>query len=140
MKVLYNPPSLLNFNEFFKPNLNINGGRIQDINYFKPKYYSRGGSFFSILSSLARTALPFLRNYILPEAGNFTTNLINDSNNNIPLKTNVKKNLMKSVRNIGKRIVRGGGKRKSIKRKKCIKGRKKNDIFDSNPFQHKKLE
>ena len=89
-----------------------NGGGLKDINYFKPKHYNKGGSFISFLSSLASKALPFLKNFILPEAGLITSDIIEDARNNVPIKVNVKNNLIKSVKRVGRRIIREGGKKR----------------------------
>ena len=139
MRVVYNNPSISQFDSFFSPEntQEIKGGSLRDINFFKPKYYNRGGSFFSILSTLARKALPFLRNFVLPEAGQLTSNLIQDVNSNIPFKRSVKKNLLKSVKNIGKRVIRGGGKNRVAKKNKCLGKHRKKDIFSNDPFKYK---
>ena len=124
MRVQYITPSISQFDSFFTPvnEYNTAGGGLKDINYFRPKYYNRGGSFLSFLSSIASKALPFLKNFVLPEAGVLTSNIIDDASNNIPLKLNVKKNLIKSVKRIGRKIVRGGGKKIKLKKKQMYEG------------------
>ena len=68
-------------------------------------------------------AILFLRSIILPEVGNFVKNGTHDISQKIHLRESLKKNVLSSARNIGLRIVRGGGKRKikSLQKQKCNK-------------------
>lgn len=116
MRVSYIPPGVLDFDRIFSPQ-NLRGGGLSDINVVKPYYYhNRGGSLFGILGNIIRRTIPFLTSYVLPEAGNFARNMADDYGR-IPLKKNVKRNLIKSMKNIGKRVMTGGSKvKKNIKR------------------------
>ena len=111
MRVSYSPPSVNQFDIIFRPtNVSYSGGGLNDIKVFKPYY--RGGSLFGILGSIVRRSIPFLKNFIFPEAGNFARNMANDMHGNIPLRTNIKKNLIRSAKNIGKNILHGGRRMK----------------------------
>ena len=142
MRVSYIPPGAVHFDRVFTPH-NVTGGALSDINVLKPHYYhNRGGSLFGILGNIVRRSIPFLTNYVLPEAGNFARNIAGDYGN-IPLRKNVKRNLMKSVKNIGKKIMSGGSRVRSsvkgvmkggiVKKKKVVKKKKKppqcKDVF-----------
>ena len=149
MRVSYTPPGVNQFDIIFKPqSISISGGGLNDIKVFKPYY--RGGSLFGILGSIIKRSLPFLKNFILPEAGNFVKNIANDMNNNIPLRKNIKRNFIRSASNVGKTIIQGGkkirkvlrgkSKRKNNTKKKTIKKNnkkrkcniKKRDVFSMN--------
>ena len=126
MRVTYILPSSAHFDEVFTSPL-LRGGGIHDIKIYKPNYHSRGGSLFGILGGLIRKSLPFIKSIIAPEFGNFMKNVVEDVDNNVPLKSSVRKNIIKSSRNVGKRIIRGGGgSKKQIKRKKINNKRKSN--------------
>ena len=149
MRVSYQVPSLNQFDLYFATDNEIKGGSVSDIRFYKPYHYNTGGSLFGLLSGVVRKAIPFLRGMIFPELPNFASNVMQDFNNNVPIKKNIKSNLIKSARNITNKIVRGGKRknRKNIKRKntkvkptfrekkkkKCL-NRHKKDIFDQAPF------
>ena len=125
MRVSYSPPSVNQFDIIFRPtNVSYSGGGLNDIKVFKPYY--RGGSLFGILGSIVRRSIPFLKNFIFPEAGNFARNMANDMHGNIPLRTNIKKNLIRSAKNIGKNILHGGRRMKRTLSGKSKKDRKRN--------------
>ena len=103
-------PGVLHFDSVFSPQ-HISGGGLSDINVLKSQYYhKRAGSLFGILGNIFRRTIPFLTNYVLPEAGNFARNVAQDYHN-LPLRKNLKRNVIKSVKNIGNKIMRGGGTR-----------------------------
>ena len=150
MRVSYLPPTASHFDVVFTPYQNAGrGGSLRDIKVLKPYYYHRGGSLFGILGSIIKRSIPFLKNFILPEAGNFAMNLAKDMRENVPVKTSVKRNLVNSVKNVGKKIMRGGKKkriRKNLTKKKNVKSKKairkvkchvknKNDIFKNNMLE-----
>ena len=109
MRTSYVAPSVLQFDSLFSRG-QFRGGALSDIKVFKPEYHhNRGGSLFGILGNIFRRTIPFLTNYVLPEAGNFARNIAGDYQN-VPLRRNVKRNLIKSMKNIGKKIMAGGSK------------------------------
>ena len=149
MRVSYLPPTTSHFDVVFIPYQNAGrGGSLRDIKVLKPYYYQRGGSLFGILGSIIKRSIPFLKNYILPEAGNFAMNLVKDINENVPVKASVKQNLVNSVKNVGKKVMRGGkknqkrrGKKKRVRKNKKVfrKGKchskEKRDVFTNNMLE-----
>ena len=94
---------------------------LQEVVYLISKYIgisiiNVGGNLFGILGRSIKRAIPFIKSLILPELGNFTKNFTEDISQNIPPKQSIKSNLKKSVKNVGKKILRGGGGGK-VKRK-----------------------
>ena len=86
----------------------IRGGAFSDINVLKSQYYhKRTGSLFEILCNIFRRTIPFLTNYVLPEAGNFVENIAEDYRK-ISLRKSLKMIVINSVENIGNKIMRGG--------------------------------
>ena len=69
-----------------------------------------------------RTALPFVSRILAPELGDFIKNVASDVDNKTPFGHSLKKNLINSAKNVGKKILRGG---KRTKRKQQKKQRKK---------------
>ena len=68
------------------------GGLRNDINIFKVyRPRQRGGSIFSILSTLGRRALPFLSKYVFPSAKTFAKNVMTDMIDGENFKKTIKK-------------------------------------------------
>ena len=151
MRVSYLPPTTSQFDVVFSSHpVSVRGGGLSDINVLKPEYYHRGGSLFGILGSIVKKTIPFLSNYILPEAKNFARNVASDMDQKLPFKKTIRKNLIKSAKNVGKRVMYGGGKKtnkqkksrnnnKKYKKKKVVRKRKSNkchikpnDIFSND--------
>ena len=129
MRVVYHTPPSPSFDVCFSPNENVRGGGISNIKFFKPNYHDkRGGSFLGILSNIVSRAIPFIKRVIFPEAGAFAKNVMQDiSNENVPLKKTLRKNIVKSIRNVGEKIIHGAGrvnKPKKIKKKNKKKKQK----------------
>ena len=123
MRVPYIEPSLVHFDTIFSPSNSVGGG-INDINV----YQQRGGSLFGVLGRVFKKALPFLKSLIFPEVGNFTKNIVDDMKQNVPFKQSVRKNVIKSGKNVGRKIMYGGTKQKvkTITRKRAPSMKKKN--------------
>lgn len=117
MRAVYSPPSLGDFDRLFS--IYSTGGGLKNIRVYQPQYRSRGGSVFGLIRSLAKTAFPILKHLVLPEIGNFTQKVTSDIANNVSARDSLKRNLKQSARNLGKRIIRGGGgrRKKNVKRK-----------------------
>ena len=120
MRVSYIYPSTDDFSRFFQEN--IQGGGINDI-----RVYSRGGSFLGMMGRFARSSIPFLKRILLPEIGSFVHNIANDISIDTPPRESVKRNIKKSIQNIGSRVMnsKGGGRRK-YNRKLTTRGITKN--------------
>ena len=91
-------------------------GTLSDIDVLKPHHHqNHSGSLFGFLDSILRKEIPFLVNYVLSEDGNFARNIAGNFGN-LPIIKNSKRNYVKSLKNIGKRIMNGGSKvRKYVK-------------------------
>lgn len=137
MRVSYQSPSSHQFDVFFSPQYEnfTKGGKLSDIRFYKPSHFSRGGSFLGIMAKILKTSIPFIKSYILPEASNLVQNIVEDVGNEIPVKQSVKKNLIHSMKNIRKKVVRGGNiskKSKNVKKRgknKSHCGNRSKDIF-----------
>ena len=134
MRVSFIAPLTHHFDDVFalQSSRDIRGGGLSDIRI----YQKRGGSLFGILGGLFKRAIPFLRSILLPEVGNFVKNVTHDISQKIPSRESLKNNLLSSARNIGSRIVRGGGKRKT-KSKQKRKNNKKG-VIKKNKKKKKK--
>ena len=64
--------------------------------------------FFSILGSLVRNSIPFLRRLILLAVGNLSQNVIRDYANRRPMRQALKKHDISTIKHVGKQIIRGG--------------------------------
>ena len=153
-------PSISDFDLIFAPEPGgaTRGGSFNDIQIYSKK---RGGSFFGILGRVIKQTIPFIRKIVLPEIGGFVKNVADDVSNNLPIKSSMKRNLISSVGKVGKRIVRGGAKKRKNKikknrskkrtkpsksgRKTKKRGKKTNkrcnlnmtkDIFDNDIYSH----
>ena len=128
MRTLYQVPSSEDYDEIFA--IRQRGAGINDIKFYK----LRGGSIFNVLGSLVKRSIPFLTKYVLPEALSFSNNVANELGH-IPFRKNIKKNLAKSAKNIGQKILKGGRKaKKHLKAKK-----KRNSTKNVKTGKNKKL-
>ena len=119
MRTLYQVPSSEDYDEIFA--IRQRGGGINDIKFYK----LRGGSIFNVLGSLVKRSIPFLTKYVLPEALSFSNNVANELGHT-PFRKNIKNNLAKSAKNIGRKILKGGRKAKNhLKKKKNINPQRK---------------
>ena len=69
-----------------------------DIQIYRPGLRSRGRGLLGVISTLAKRALPFLSNYILPEAGHFLQGLIHYVTQGKGIKKSIKSQAKKSVK------------------------------------------
>lgn len=147
MRVQYIQLNEVDLDEILGP-YNLRGGGLSDINVYQP----RGGSFFGVVGSILRRAIPIIKSLIVPELGTFAQNLTNDIGQNVNFRQSLRKNLVTSGKNIGRRLVGGRrvrkknikktnrkSKRKPAKRRrrKAVlkkKSRPVNDIFTSNQY------
>ena len=116
------------------------GGAYSDIKLYKDENYQNlfrrsnrtGAGVYSFFSSIAKKSIPFLRKYLLPEALNFGTSLLEKSNNpNQKISKQDIKNLSKkSLKNIGRKVLQSssGGKYKKIYKKRYRKKKIKRKI------------
>ena len=120
--------------DFFSNNKNntdnLLGGVIGDIQLYHKKPFPHilqadfhtGAGIFSFLRGLAKRSLPFIRRLILPEALNFTNNLIDTKLQNKKLNKETLKNLAKqSLKNIASKGLSAGNRRKCKRRSKKVK-------------------
>ena len=108
MRVAYVQPSALQYDDIF---LRSGSGKgASDIQIYRPGLRSRGRGLLGVISTQAKKALPFLSNYILPEAGLFLHGLMQDVSHG----KGVKKSLLKSktkktAKRVISRVARGKG-------------------------------
>ena len=124
-------------------NLFARGAGLSDINIYKPPTsIQRGGSLIGFLGRIIKSSMPFIRSIIMPEIPNFVSNIISDVNSGENIKSSLKKQSIRSAKNIGSRIINrgGGGKRRNIKKKrsqsksrKVIKKKKNNKRTKKKP-------
>jgi hypothetical protein len=128
MRVTYVEPSVEEFSRLFDSNIIRHGGGLADIATFNsPVYYQRGSGFFSILSSIAKRSIPFLKRVLLPSVADMSANIVKDYGKGIPLKKALRNRGIESLKRVGKKIMKGGKRlRKSNKKKaKGIKRKRK---------------
>ena len=120
MRVCYIHPSTDDFSRYFQEN--VYGGGVKDI-----RVYNRGGSFLGMMGRFAKNSIPFLKRILLPEIGNFVQNITNDISTDTPPRESVKRNIKKSIRNIGSRVINSkGGRKRKCKRNSKTRGKTKN--------------
>ena len=133
MRVTFIPLSIREFDILLKNEntFKARGAGVSDINVYIPRH-NRGGSLFQMLANLARSAAPFLMRTIMPEGVNFAKNVVRDISSGQNLRRTLKKRGIESLKEVGKKIVRGGARRK-LKMRKVSKRkiRQYNDIFTS---------
>ncbi|HIP16932.1 MAG TPA: hypothetical protein EYG76_01315 [Methanothermococcus okinawensis] len=110
-----------------------------DISVYVPSGRAvKGGGLFSILAGLAKRAVPFLMRTIIPEGLNLAQNIVGDINSGTLNRSNLKKRGLESLHNVGRRIVKGGRRKRTTKKKRTVnrkkklglrKKRKYNDVF-----------
>ena len=111
MRVLYRHLTENQFNHIFHP-FNVRGGGLSDISFYEP----RGGGIFGVVGNLVRRVLPIIKSLLVPEFGSFANNFSNDYMQNNNFRESVKSNLIKSGKNIGRRVIGGSRKVKSTKK------------------------
>lgn len=151
MRASFEPLSVREFDLLFREQDNDTGGRgggASDISVYIPKY-QRGGSIFSVLANLFKSAAPLVMKTVLPEGLNFAKNVIGDISEGRSVRSTLKRRGIQSLKQVGKTLVRGGGgRKKKRKRKECATGKNKkkrkvkrsifskslpyNDIFSKN--------
>ena len=112
MKNSFIPPTRREFDALFLEGY-VRGGGIDDIRVFLPppiQRTRRGGGIFSILSGLARKAIPFLIRNVAPEAVRMGKEVLGDVLEGRKLRESLKSRGVEAVKGVGKRIVRGGGR------------------------------
>ncbi len=97
------------------------GSGFGDITIFRDRRLRRGSNAFTnLIFKWGRKALPFLQKYILPEAKEFTKNMAGDiMSGNTSAKQAFRQRGLKSLKNVGQRLIRGEGRRirgKGVKR------------------------
>ena len=148
MRVEYRLLSDHDFDSIFF-NDGARGGGLSDISFYHPV---KGAGIFGVFGRLLRKAIPIIKSLIVPELPTFAKNFSDDYAKNNNLRSSLKRNLARSGKNIGKRVLGGARKKKSIVKnvKKCKKRRKNSknplkkidrtksekqcDIFNSSDF------
>ncbi|OXA37466.1 hypothetical protein Fcan01_27759 [Folsomia candida] len=66
----------------------------------------RGGGFGSILFNLGKYAIPIFEKYVLPHAKDAVKNIMNDVRQGVPIKSAVKSNARKALKEVGKTLIK----------------------------------
>merc|ERR1711888_247219 len=141
----YQDISLDDYYTYFTNNTQNGGGLKDIILYHKDlktnNYLRRGGGFWSFLGNLARKSLPFINEFILPEAINIGHSLLEKQQKEGKISkkdfSDISKNSIKRVikkvisgsgrkRKFGKKITKNPKKKKKKKKKKIVKKKLKN--------------
>lgn len=106
----------------------VRGGGLGDIRVFTPPPITqrgkRGGGIFTLLSGLAKRAVPFIMRTIAPEAIQMGKALVGDLMEGRRVRESLKSRGKQALKGVGRRMV-GGGSRKKI-RKVTKRKKKKN--------------
>ena len=96
------------------------GNGIGDIQIFRDRRLRRGsGAFTNLILRYGKQMLPYLQKYLWPAAKEFGKNVAGDViSGDTSIKQSLKNRTKQSVKNVGKRILRGDGRKRSKKRKK----------------------
>ena len=126
MRVEYVPLSVSDFDKLFQGHsASRRGSGLSDIRpYYAEGFHPRGGGLLSILGSLARRSIPFLRRYILPAAATMSKDIIDDYSQGQNLRQSIKKRGIDAVKSVGKKIMTGGRKRTKTRRKRRVAKKK----------------
>lgn len=127
MRSIYHAPDAKHFDLLFIDSHTVqHGGSADDIRIFNSSLYGqRGGGLFTFLGSLFRKSIPFMKNLILPAAGDMTRGIAHDIANGNSFKSSLRRQGMDALRTVGRRIVRGGSKKGKGKKNKTKKTTKK---------------
>ena len=100
----------------------VSGQGHSDISIFR-RYRStrRGQGVLSFLAKYGRYALPFIKKFIIPSAKDFSKNVASDMIGGSSLKSSLKNRGKQSLKDIGKKILSGGGSAVTRKRKYKLK-------------------
>ena len=135
MRVVFIPPSRDEFKKLFMTAPLRHGGGLSDISIFTPHISNRrGGGMLSTLSGIARKVFPFMAKTLKPVAKQFGASVLNDvMSGRRDLKTSLKRNGVKALKNTGSKILQQSGSVSKNRRKiKKVKNRRryKTSVFD----------
>lgn len=136
MRVVYSPISVREFEILLNRDRPQRGGAISDIRTYQAPagYYQKGSGIFSILGNIVRNSIPYIKRFILPSAMDFAGNVMKDySSGSNNLKRSLKKHGVSAIKDIGKKILKGGrrryrGKTKTDRKRRVKKGKSVNKI------------
>lgn len=142
MRGVYLEPQPHDYDVLFSQRGGGVGGSLAHINTYRPQI-QRGGSIFGVLGRVIKRTIPFLKNIFFPEIPNFVNNVSSDLQTGMRFKDSVKRQGIRSAKNVGRRILkkaRGGRKTKrsnrktkktTKKKKRKIVRRTRKDLFSS---------
>ena len=105
------------------------GNGASDIQIYRPGLRSRGRGLLGVISALAKRAIPFLGNYVLPEASQFLGGVINDITHGKGVKSSLKSQAKKTVKRVFSKVARGRGAGRAHGRGRG-RGCARRDVFD----------
>ena len=99
-------------------------GEINIFRRYRPKQNTRGHGLMSILGQIGRKALPFIKEFFLPSAKELGKNVLSDVIAGKSFKSSLKTRGKQSLKDVGRRIVKGSSSKRRIasilKRKKRL--------------------
>merc|ERR1712082_464033 len=99
-------------------------GKINIFRWHRPLRNMRGHGLMSILGQIGRKALPFIKEYFLPSAKELGKNVLSDVIAGKSFKSSLKTRGKESLKDVGRRIVKGTSSKRRIasllKRKKRL--------------------
>ena len=120
MRQPFFPPTRIEFARVLNGSAGVKkGGGLGDISIFRPSVYRRGGGLFSMLKGVAKTAIPFLFKNVLPALANAGANVATDMSEGKKFKHALKTRGVEAFHDVRKRVAKGGGRKRKVKR--CCK-------------------
>ena len=99
------------------------GNGIGDITIFRDRRLRRGtGAFTNLIFKYGRKILPHLQKFLWPSIKEFSKNVAGDViSGDTSIKQSLKNRGKQSLKNVGERIMRGGGKKRNRRRRRRVK-------------------
>lgn len=117
MRSVYVPPTVSDYDSVFAKRRA--GAGLGDIRVYSS--LNRGGSLLGLLGRVFKYSLPIIKRFVMPEVHGFVSNVVNDVNAGKSIKNSLKSQGINSLKNVGTRIARGGGRNKNGYRKRRTK-------------------
>ena len=130
LRVVFFPPSEVEFEKLLGRDSFKNGGGLSDISIFQPR--KRGGGILSSLSGIARKVFPFLMKSLKQPVKEFGASALGDViSKKRNFKESVKRHGLKAIKRSGKNMVKysDGRVRKNNKTRKTSKTYKRSVFY-----------
>jgi hypothetical protein len=134
MRVIYIAPRTEDFSVLFTKPAYRGGGSDEIQAFNSPVFYQRGSGLFSVIGSLLRRSIPFLRSVFLPTVADVGRNIAKKYSEGMSFREAAKQEAMTGAKDLGARVLKGGRKRrKKTSSQKPVIGR-----FQSRGVKKKK--